>query len=291
MSEKKWEDIKYSSVPGSAMRRYKRAYNRNDSQRFEDWKNDSNSKASVSATYPHQVLNMIDEDEQLAEKLWNNLPDLITTDEVMLPMIDVSGSMFGQPLQIAISLGLYLAERNKSEFKNRFLTFSDNPQIVTIDETKSLADKFRDISNADWGMNTNFERAYKKILQLATSHNCDSDSMPTMLLVLSDMQFDDSQNSGQWKTHYSWMEDEYEEAGYKLPKIVFWDLNAYPGQPTECSDENVAMVSGFSPSIMKAVLNAEEFNPIDVMLEALEPIKLDYTNLEHRLKINYSMEY
>ena len=290
MSEKKWEEIKYSSVPGSAMRRYKRAYNRNDSQRFEDWKNDSNSKASVSATYPHQVLNMIDEDEQLAEKLWNNLPNLITTDEVMLPMIDVSGSMFGQPLQIAISLGMYLAERNKSEFKNRFLTFSDNPQIVTIDETKSLADKFRDIGTADWGMNTDFEKAYTKILQLAKRHNVNPKSMPTMLLVLSDMQFDDSQNSGQWKTHYSWMQDEYEEAGYKLPKIVFWDLHAHSGQQAQCSDENVAMVSGFSPSIMRAVLNAEEFNPVDVMLEAVEPIKLDYTNLEHRLKINYQTE-
>ena len=291
MSEKKWEDIKYSSVPGSAMRRYKRAYNRNDSQRFEDWKNDSNSKASVSATYPHQVLNMVDEDEQLAEKLWNNLPDLITTDEVMLPMIDVSGSMFGQPLQIAISLGLYLAERNKSEFKNRFLTFSDNPHIVTIDETKSLADKFRDIGTADWGMNTDFEKAYTKILQLAKRHNVDPKSMPTMLLVLSDMQFDDSQNSGQWKTHYSWMQDEYEEAGYKLPKIVFWDLHAHSGQQAQCSDENVAMVSGFSPSIMKAILNAEEFNPIDVMMEAVESIKLDYTNLKHKLKINYNVEY
>ena len=291
MSEKKWEEIKYSSVPGSAMRRYKRAYNRNDSQRFEDWKSDSTSKASVSATYPHQVLNMIDEDEQLAEKLWDNLPNLITTDEVMLPMIDVSGSMFGQPLQIAISLGLYLAERNKSEFKNRFLTFSDNPHIVTIDETKSLADKFRDIGTADWGMNTDFEKAYSRILELAKRHNVDPKSMPTMLLVLSDMQFDDSQNSGQWETHYSWMGLEYEKAGYKLPKIVFWDLNAYSGQPAECSDDNVAMVSGFSPSIMKAVLNAEEFNPIDVMLEAVEPIKLDYTNLEHKLKINYNVEY
>ena len=230
MSEKKWEDIKYSSVPGSAMRRYKRAYNRNDSQRFEDWKNDSNSKASVSATYPHQVLNMIGEDEQLAEKLWNNLPDLITTDEVILPMIDVSGSMFGQPLEVAVSLGMYLAERNKSEFKNRFLTFSDNPHIVTIDETKSLADKFRDIGTADWGMNTDFEKAYTKILQLAKRHNVDPKSMPTMLLVLSDMQFDDSQNSGgQWKTHYSWMELEYEKAGYKFPKIVFWDLHAHSG--------------------------------------------------------------
>ena len=112
-----------------------------------------------------------------------------------------------------------------------------------------------------------------------------------MLLVLSDMQFDESQGyNGEMKTHYSWMQDEYEEAGYKLPKIVFWDLNAHSGQQAQCSDENVAMVSGFSPSIMKAVLNAEEFNPIDVMLEALEPIKLDYTNLEHTLNINYNTE-
>ena len=86
------------------------------------------------------------------------------------------------------------------------------------------------------------------------------------------------------------MEDEYEEAGYKLPKIVFWDLHAHSGQQAQCSDENVAMVSGFSPSIMKAILNAEEFNPIDVMLEALEPIQLDYTNLKPELDINYSME-
>ena len=287
MSEKKWDDIKYSSVPGSAMRRYKRAYNRNDSQRFEDWKNDSNSKASVSATYPHQVFDMIGEDDQLAEKLWNNLPDLITTDEVMLPMIDVSGSMFGQPLQIAISLGMYLAERNKSEFKNRFLTFSDNPHIVTIDETKSLAEKFRDISSADWGMNTDFEKAYTKLLELANSHSVDPKSMPTMLLVLSDMQFDESGNGG---LHLDDIREKYRSYGYEMPKLVFWDLNAHAGQPAECSDENVAMISGFSPSIMKAVLNAEEFNPIDVMLEALEPIQLDYTNLKHKLEINYQIE-
>ena len=286
MSEKKWEDIKYSSVPGSAMRRYKRAYNRNDSQRFEDWKNDSNSKASVSATYPHQVLNMVNEDEQLAEKLWNNLPDLITTDEVILPMIDVSGSMFGQPLEVAISLGMYLAQRNKSEFKDRFLTFSDNPQIVTI-QGLTLAEKFRNIGTADWGMNTDFEKAYTKLLELANSHSVDPKSMPTMLLVLSDMQFDESGNGG---LHLDDIRDKYRSYGYEMPKLVFWDLNAHAGQPAECSNENVAMISGFSPSIMKAVLNAEEFNPIDVMMEAVEPIKLDYTNLEHRLKINYQTE-
>ena len=136
-------------------------------------------------------------------------------------------------------------------------------------------------------MNTDFEKAYCKILELAVKHDVNPKSMPTMLLCLSDMQFDESGNGG---LHLNDIRDKYSSYGYEMPKLVFWDLNAYPGQPAECSDENVAMVSGFSPSIMKAILNAEEFNPIDVMLEAIEPIKLDYTNLKHKLDINYSME-
>ena len=108
-----------------------------------------------------------------------------------------------------------------------------------------------------------------------------------MLLCLSDMQFDDSGNG---RLHLDNIKDEYRSAGYELPKLVFWDLEAHAGQPAQCSDENVAKISGFSPAIMKAVLNAEEFNPIDVMLEALEPIELDYTNLKPELEIDYNRE-
>ena len=110
MSMRKWGEVVYSSVPGAAMRKYSRAFGRNDFDRFDDWKNDKTSKASVSATYPHEVLQC--DDDSLAEKLWNNLPDLLSeSDENILPMIDVSGSMFGQPLAVATSLGMYLAER------------------------------------------------------------------------------------------------------------------------------------------------------------------------------------
>ena len=112
--------------------------------------------------------------------------------------------------------------------------------------------------------------------------------MPTMILVLSDMQFDESQRSmvGKFQTHFSHMEDEYEKAGYDFPKIVFWNLDAHFGTPARCSDNNVAMVSGYSPSIMKAILNAEDFNPMSVMLEALESIDLDYRNLPTQFKYN-----
>ena len=279
MSEKTWSDIEYSSVPGSAMRRYGRAFDKQDTQRFEDWKNDKTSKASVSATYPHEVLAC--DDDKLAEKMWNNLPDLLSeSDENILPMIDVSGSMMGQPLAVAISLGMYLSERTKGEFKDMFLTFSENSELVRL-EGDSVAERLRNIQQADWGMSTDFEAAYEHILRVATRHDVVPDSMPTMLLVLSDMQFNDSQRG---MTHFNHMKERYEQCGYKLPKIVFWNLDAHYGTPAECDDDSVAMVSGFSPSIMKAVLNAEEFNPLSIMMEALKDFEIDYTNLPQYFK-------
>ena len=275
MSEGEWSEVNYSSVPGSAMRKYSGAFTKQDSKRFDEWKEDKTTKASVSATYPHEVLAC--DDDKLAEKLWNNLPDLLSdSDENILPMIDVSGSMFGQPLAVATSLGMYLAERTKGEFRDLFLTFSSNPELVRL-EGDTVAERLRNISQADWGMNTDFGKAFEHILRVAKKHNVMKDSMPTMLLVLSDMQFDESQ--GRSDTHFSWMEEEFEKAGYKLPKIVFWNLDAHFGTPARCSDDSVAMVSGFSPSIMKAVLNAEEFNPVSVMMEALKDIKPDCSNL------------
>jgi len=283
MSEKEWSDIEYSSVPGSAMRKYGRAFDKQDTQRFENWKNDKTTKASVSATYPHEVLAC--DDDALAEKLWNNLPDLLSeSNENILPMIDTSGSMFGQPLAVATSLGMYLSERTKGEFRDMFLTFSENPELVKL-QGDTVAERLRNICDADWGMNTDFESAYMHILRLAKKHNVMKDSMPTMLLVLSDMQFDDSQRG---MTHFNHMKEEYEKAGYELPKIVFWNLDAHFGTPAKCSDDSVAMVSGFSPSIMKAILNAEEFNPISVMMEALKDIDIDFTNLPEEFK--YEME-
>jgi len=287
MSDKEWSEIEYSSVPGSAMRRYSKAYDVRDNQRFVDWKNDKTTKASVSATYPHEVLQC--GDKELVEKLWNNLPDLLSeSNENILPMIDVSGSMWGTPLEVAVSLGMYLAERTKGEFKDLFLTFSENPQLVRL-EGDTVAERFGNISDADWGMNTDFTKAYEHILRVAKKHNVMKDSMPTMILVMSDMQFDESQSSryGTFQgTHFSHMEDEYEKAGYDFPKIVFWNLDTHFGTPARCSDDSVAMVSGFSPSIMKAILNAEDFNPISVMLEALKPIELDYSNLPTQFKYN-----
>ena len=293
MSNKLFSSVNYSSVPGGAMRKYKDAFMKRDLARFDEWKNDKNTTAAVSATYPHQIIEVAAGDEALADKMWNSLEDFVVEGENILPMIDTSGSMFGGPLEIAISLGMYLAERNKSEFQDTFLTFSESPEFVRL-EGGSVAERMRNIEQANWGMNTDFTKAYDLILQTATTYNVDKSSMPTMLLVLSDMQFDESQdgwnNNSVPKVHFDDIKDKFNKSGYEMPKLVFWNLNSYSGNQSTMNEDGVCMVSGFSPSIMKAILSCEDFNPMNVMMEALEPIELDYSNLKDKLDIDYQLE-
>ena len=292
MTNKEWSDINYSSVPGQAMRTYKGAFNNRDKERFDLWKADD-TKASVSASYPHNVAQLMldgqsyntieNADVALAEKQWKNLPDYISPGENILPIIDVSGSMMGQPMLVAMSLGLYVSERCKSAFKNRYLTFSSNPEWGIVNEEDSLDVKFKKILRADWGMSTNFERAYRLILDSALQFNVPQEAIPTMLLCLSDMQFDSARSGN---VHLEDMQKEFTLAGYKMPKLVFWNLDSRDtvGSPATKDSTNVGLVSGFSPALMKAVLACEDFNPLDIMYEALKPIKVNYTNLPTQFK-------
>ena len=217
-----------------------------------------------------------DADWALAQKQWDNLPNFIKEGENILPLSDVSGSMSGLPMLVSISLGMYLANRNKGTFHNKFMTFSENPQIVRLKGT--LQEQFDTISQADWGYNTDFERCYTKILEDAKAVRASPEDMPTMLLVLSDMQFDQADGG---KMHLQTIRKQYREAGYVMPKLVFWNLRASTcaGSPATSADDGVALVSGFSPVLMKAVLAVEDFNPVDVMKEALSAIELDFTHI------------
>ena len=290
MSSKDWENIVYQSVPGQAMRSYGKAFSKQDNERFTEWKEDKNSKASVSASYPHDIIKTVSNfdnwgsslklnaDWALAQKQWDNLPNYIKEGENILPMADVSGSMYGLPMLVSVSLGIYLSERNKGSFNNTFLTFSERPELLKL--KGNLKEDVPTVANAAWGMSTDFEKAYRTILDTAIAFNVPQEHMPTMLLVLSDMQFNQSQGVAD-KPHFELMSEEFEEAGYKLPKIVFWNLrtSVCDGSPAKANQDGVALVSGFSPVLMKAILAIEDFNPIEVMKEALEPIKVNFKNL------------
>jgi len=288
MCSGKWDGINFSHVPSVASSRYKKAFNRHTPKYGEYVAalvkgEDKTVKVNANAIFPHDAIkgrlntyNMKFDATELAliEAQWNALPNYVG-DKNIMPIVDVSGSMYcpagkNQNLQcidVAVSLGLYLADKNKGKFHGTFLTFSDRPNLVTL--RGNINNKLSQLVRADWGGSTNLHASLDKILDVAVKGKVDQSEMPEMLLVLSDMQFnfcvryDDSA--------MEMIERKYAAAGYEVPKIVFWNLNSHDNVPVKADKTGVALVSGFSPSILPALLsgNTEQFTPEGIMLETI----------------------
>jgi hypothetical protein len=289
MCAKSWDEINFSQVPSVASTRYKKAFNRNTTKYAEYVTalvkgDDPTVKVNASVVFPHDVLKgrisgygmKFDKTEMdLIQKQWEALPNFVG-DANILPLVDVSGSMTcpaGKKgsltcLEVAVSLGLYLADKNTGSFKDTFLTFSGKPQLLHL--KGNINEKINQMVSSDWGMNTDLVAAYKKILDVAIKGKVSQEEMPEMLLILSDMQFDacveydDGALQG--------IERSYKVAGYELPKVVFWNLNAgYGNVPIKFNESGAALVSGFSPAIVKPLLsgNLDTFTPESIMLQTI----------------------
>lgn len=293
MCAKNWNEINFSHVPSLAAARYQKAFMRNAGVEYTKYiqelqkpqaERDPNVKINASAVYPYDVLKSVTKGEAaVANEQWNALPNYVG-DAKILPMVDVSGSMgwFGgrgplQPIDYAISLGLYCSEKNTGPYKDIFLTFSEKPEFVKVKGT--VSQRMAQMSKAAWGMNTNLHAAFDKILGVATKNKVSQKDMPEVLLILSDMQFDHCARFDD--SAIKMIKRKYADAGYKVPRIVFWNLNAAYGRdntPVKFDKNGTALVSGFSPAIMKSVLadDLEEFTPMNVMLQTLQVERYDY---------------
>ena len=280
-----WDNINFSHVPSVASRLYKKAFNRH-TPAFAEYvaklvSGDKTVKVNASAIFPHDVLKGIahsyakldktETDHVIAQ--WDALPNYVG-DASILPLVDVSGSMTTSVpgstvrcLDVAVSLGLYLADKNKGAFKDTFLTFSSKPQLVTL--KGNIVDKVTQMSKSDWEMSTNLHAAMDKILSVAVKGNVPASDMPAMLLILSDMQFNQCARFDD--TAMQMIERKFADAGYVVPQIVFWNLNASDNVPVKADKSGVALVSGFSPSIMTSLLAAdmEQFTPEGIMLKTV----------------------
>lgn len=278
MCAKRWNMIEYSHVPSLAAARYQKAFNRNDPMGYAKYKSKlatGEAKINANAVYPYDVIKSgkFGGDHAVMQAQWDALPRYIG-DELVLPMCDVSGSM-GCPvggndnlscMDVCVSLGLYLADKNTGPFKDMFLTFSASPSINVL--KGDLRSKLRQLETADWGMNTNLNAAFDEILRVAVKGKVKAADMPKYLLIMSDMEFDRCTRFDD--SAMQMIQRKFEAAGYEVPKIVFWNLNARAGNvPVKYNMKNVALVSGFSPSIMTAVLGAKDMSPVSVMLETL----------------------
>jgi hypothetical protein len=235
-------------------------------------------KINAGAVYPYDIVkNLKYGDTNGADAQWNSLPNFLeNNNEQFLPVVDVSGSMTcsagNNPnvtcMDVAISLGLYISERNVGAFKDSFITFSDRPKLQVL--SGSLSERFRQLSRADWEMSTNIERVFTTILDSAVSNNVPQSEMPTMVIILSDMEFNQGTSDNWDKTAQEVFESKYADAGYKIPKIVYWNIHARNENfPVQFNKEGVALVSGFSPSLLTSVLSGKDLTPYSMMMEVI----------------------
>jgi hypothetical protein len=286
MCAKDWDNINFSHVPSQASRIYRKAFARH-TPLFAEYvskliNGDTTVKVNSDAIFPHDVLKdlispyiylkNVEADHITAQ--WNALPNYVGEGNI-LPLVDVSGSMATPAgknssvtcLQIAVSLGLYLSDKNKGAYKDQFVTFSERPQLLTL--KGSILEKVEQMVKSDWGMNTNLVSALNLILENALLNHVPQSDMPKMLLILSDMQFDQCARFDH--SAMEAVEKRFEQAGYTAPQVVFWNLNSHSNVPVRADKSGAALVSGFSPSLMKSLLAADldEFTPRGIMLKTV----------------------
>ena len=285
MCSKDWSSISYGGVPSIAMKNYRKCFERQDSSRWNKYLHAleaGEEKVNASAIFPHNivlsVLNNIDhlglQEKRLLNQQWLSLPNYMEGNtKRILPVVDTSGSMYSGyncnssllPIHVSLSLGLYIAERNEGPFKDHFMTFSSTPIIQKV-AGNDIQSKLVSLKNADWGYNTNIEAVFDRILDTAIKWQVSADQMPTTVLILSDMEFDRAAEPSE--TAYQAIAQKWERAGYSqvLPEIVFWNLDAKSSNfPVKFDQRGSAMISGFSPSILKQLLSGSDITPEGIM--------------------------
>lgn len=279
MCKNNWGSIEYSKVPSKAMSDYMSTFIKHDSERFREFINNIKSgktKINTGAVYPYDIVkNMRYGNSDGADAQWSALPNYMEkNNKRLLPIVDVSGSMECNAgdsksitcLDVAISLGLYISERNEGIFKDNFITFSTKPSLQTL--SGSLTERYSQLQNAHWAMSTNLEAVYELILTSAVKHNLSPDEMPDTLIILSDMRF----NQG---VKYNLSAQElvkklYNDAGYKIPDIIYWNLHTSNSNfPIKYDESGACLVSGFSPSLLQSILNGDSMTPEKIMLNVV----------------------
>ena len=298
MCAKDWDGINFSHVPSLASARYQKAFGRNASDAYAKYiaelqkpqaERDPKVKINAGAVYPYDVVKSVAKgNAAVADEQWKALPNFVGDAKIM-PMVDVSGSMgsiggggYGHrgngpsPIEVAVSLGLYLSEKNTSDFKDLFLTFSGSPKLVHL--KGSLSTRISQMTRSDWEFDTNLHRAFDELLKVAKRGNVRQEDMPQYLVVLSDMQFNSCTQFDD--SAQQMIARKYRDAGYEVPRIIFWNLSMYGSDntPVRFDDRGVCHVSGFSPSLMETVLSAEldDYTPYNVMVKKLMSSRYDY---------------
>src|SRR5574344_111042 len=296
MTDRNWSEVEYSKVPSRAMYKHTKAIYRNDEDnynKFLEKVSTGDLKMNASTLNPYDLSKRLNKvftyglfsDKEDIERecnycnvAWDSLPKLseVANAKKILPLIDVSGSMEGTPMDVAIGLGIYVAEQNTNVFKDAFITFESNPSLVDLSDCDNFSEKYRKTKHASWGGSTDFGKAMKLILDTAIKNKVPSSDMPEYLLILSDMQFNNANHYGApfQATHEKYTEL-YNKNRYKLPTVIYWNLEMYDSKFPVVHDElGSILLSGYSPSVLNIILSGQleeldNITPYSTMLTVL----------------------
>lgn len=287
MSAGKWDQIDYEEVPSRAALRYTSAFKRHDPEGYGHYKFKlmmGTAKINSAANFPYQIVSQYrghNYPDIVLEKAWQGLADYGKTNQKVLVVADGSGSMYqtcGQGVQaidVANSLAIYFSERLEGEFKNSYITFSYRPQIVRFGEGTPLFDKMNYMRQYCEVANTNIEKVFDLILRTACENNLAQAEIPDTILIISDMEFDQGTSGRTDRTLFEEFQRKFAKAGYKLPKIAFWNVCSRTSLNFLQENENgVVLVSGFSPAAINMVLSGE-LNPVMALREQLNNKRYD----------------
>ena len=288
MSANRWDEIEFDKIPSKAGLIYKNAFARRDiiAKKYETFAKDKTTKVNTQVLYPYEVVakalagtgwygrnrGLSNVDRAMVNKYWENLPDYLNGANCsMMCVIDTSGSMTGStaaaPINVAISLGLYCAERMSGPFANHYISFASRPQLIKTDGI-DFVDKVDRIYKTNLIDNTNLTAVFDLLLNTARNRKVKEADIPKTIVVISDMEIDNATGSWRWSNDPDrWTKDntatemekirkKWAAYGFKLPKLVYWNVNARNNTILD-SGENVSFVSGCSPVIFKQVLTGK----------------------------------
>lgn len=269
----------YEKQPSKALFKYRDAFIRNDNDRYVKFINKvalGEAKLNTSVLTPYEIITPLlfkevsEAERRSIDATWNSLEDY-TSDENSIAVIDGSGSMYSYnsiPASVALSLGIYFAERNKGAFKNHFITFSENPQLVEI-KGRDIAEKVKYCESFNEVANTNIQKVFELILNTAIANSVPQAELPKRLYIISDMEFDYCTKDASC-TNFEYAKQLFEDAGYKLPEVVFWNVaSRNRQQPVTKNEQGVALISGCTPRLFSMAASGT-MNPYTFMLEVVE---------------------
>lgn len=282
MCANEWDEIEFFKVPSIANKKYVNTFLRRCSERYnqylEDVKN-GKTKMNTSVLSPFDIALSLfrkneyyefgDDDRKAFNTMWDSLDTSYMKDKPvrMLCVSDVSGSMFTSnlfPIAVSVGLGAFIAQNTEGPFKNKLVSFSTNPHVFDI-EGKDLLDIYNSMSD-DWGMTTNISKVYDLILNASLLNK---DNMPTHIIIFSDMQFNEAQRN---KVPFELYKQKFKDVGLEMPKIIFWNLNVNFTYPARI-DDNVLLLSGYNPFIVKEILTTGDFDALSFVKNAVDKDK------------------